>query len=42
MTALEKAKKIVEDLHDRSGIYIDFDDDIMEEIYAEIAETIEA
>lgn len=41
MTPLDKAKKIVENLNDRSGVYIDFDDDLMDEIYEEIAEVIE-
>lgn len=42
MTSLDKAKKIVSDLNARSGVYIDFDDEIMDEIYAEIVATIEA
>jgi type III secretion system FlhB-like substrate exporter len=42
VTRLEKAKKIVDNLNDRAGVYIDFDDDIMEEIYEEIAEIIGA
>jgi len=42
MTNLEKAKEIVENLNDRRGIHIDFDDDIMDEIYHEIVEVIES
>jgi len=40
MTTREKAEKIVHDLNDRS-IHIWFEDDIMEEIYQEISDTID-
>lgn len=40
-TARDKAMAIVHNLNDRAGIYIDFDDDIMEEIYQEIIDVIE-
>jgi len=36
MTLIDAAKEIVANLNDRSGINIDFDDDIMEDIYQEI------
>lgn len=42
MNNLDKAKKIIEDLNDRSGVHIDFDDDIMDDIYDEIVQTIES
>ena len=42
MSNLDKAKKIIADPNDRSGVYIDFDDDIMNDIYAEIVDTIES
>lgn len=40
MTNREKAEKIVYNLNDRRGINIDFDDEIMEEIYQEIEDVI--
>ena len=38
MSNLDKAKKIISNLNDRRGVEIDFDDDIMEDIYNEIIE----
>jgi hypothetical protein len=40
MTVQQAAKQIVSDLNDRSGVCIDFDEDIMRGIYQEIEDTI--
>lgn len=40
MTLIDAAKEIVSNLNDRSGIEIDFDDAVMEDIYNEIIATM--
>jgi len=42
LVSQEKAEQIILNLNDRRGVDIDFDEDIMEDIYQEIIEVIES